>query len=172
MLSERQCELVSLKVNEETDVPFLHESAEEKIIDKVLDIVNPNIEPSLRQFCPDPYVDCLKIALQDGLPSREKRKKICEILDDVLAKPLGDRVAGMIDISFLPERLEEKILQGVCKKIVEEFVEWTVGEIDETFEKRLQRTREFSVQQTSSSADADADAGAEEEQEEEGGDEE
>lgn len=157
---------MTLKVNETTDLPFLKESAEEKIIEKVLSIVNPNIEPSLRSFCPDPYVDCLKIALQEGISGREKRKRICEILEEVLSKPLGERVAGMIDISFLPEYMEEKVLQGVCKKIVEEFVEWTVGEIDETFEKRLQQSREFSVSQPP------ADGEGEEEGAEEAGEEE
>lgn len=158
MLSDRQCELVKLKVNESTDIPLLKESTEERIIEKVLEIVNPNLEPSLRSFCPDPYVDCLKIALQEGISSREKRKRISSILHEVMAKPLGEKVAGMIDVAMLPEYLEEKVLEGVCKKIVDEFVEWTVGEIDERFESRLQESREFAVSgAATSSAEADQD---------------
>lgn len=143
MLSDAQLELVTLKVNAETDIPFLRESAEEKIIEKVLSVVNEKLEPSLLAFCPRSYVDCLKIALQDGIPAVQKRAQICEILQSVLAEPLAEQMAGMIDVSLMPESMEEKVMGVICKKIVEEFVEWTVGEIDERMNERLVESREF-----------------------------
>lgn len=143
MLTERQCELVTLKVNKETDIPFLKESMEEKIIEKVIEVVNSNLEPSLRSFCPTPYVDCLQIALREGIPVIEKRRQISEIMHEALAKPLGEKMAGLIDVALVPESMEEKVLGTVCKKIVDEFVEWTVGEIDERFETRLEQSRDI-----------------------------
>lgn len=142
MLSERQCELVKLKVNAETDIPFLQESHEEKVIDKVLDIVNPKLEPAFRALCPKPYVDCLKIALAEGVPIEEKREKISAIMRVTLAEPLALSMAGSLDVSLVPEFMEERILGLVCRKIVDEFIEWTVGEIDERMNSRLEESRE------------------------------
>lgn len=145
MLSENQRELISLKVNETTDIPFLNESAEDRIIDKVLERLNPYLEPSLRALCPDPYVNCLKIALQEDISSEEKRHQIGSILHPTLAEPLSKKMAGLVDISLVPESMEEQILSVVCRKIVDEFVEWTVGTINERFEQRLENTREFAA---------------------------
>lgn len=145
MLSENQRELISLKVNETTDIPFLNEATEDRIIDKVLERLNPYLEPSLRALCPDPYVNCLKIALQEGISSEEKRRQIGAILHPTLAEPLSKKMAGLVDISLVPESMEEKILAVVCRKIVDEFVEWTVGQINERFEQRLENTREFAA---------------------------
>lgn len=145
MLSGRQCELVILKVNQETDIPFLKESTEAKVIEKILGIVNPNLEDSMRSLCPAPYIDCLKIALKEGIPADEKRRLISDIMYETLSKPLAATMAGMIDISLVPEAMEERILDVVCKKIVDEFIEWTVGEIDERMNTRLEQSREVSL---------------------------
>lgn len=143
MLSERQSEVVRLRVNAETDIPFLQESHEARIIDKVLSIVNPRLEPSLRSFCPAPYVDSLKIALEEGVPAEEKRRKISSIMHTTLGEPLARSMAGSIDIALVPEYMEERILSLVCRKIVDEFIEWTVGEIDERMNTRLEESREI-----------------------------
>lgn len=141
MLSEAQKELVTLKVNAETDLPLLSESTEERVIEKILDVVNDKLEPSLRAMCPEPYVDCLKIALAEGVPVTEKRAAISEILNPVLAQPLAVNMAGMVDVALVPEHLEERVMSVVCRKIIDEFVEWTVGEIDERLSERLQQSR-------------------------------
>lgn len=132
-----------MRVNAETDIPFLQESHEARVIDKVLSIVNPRLEPSLRSFCPSSYVDCLKIALQEGIPVEEKRRKISTIMHSTIAEPLSKSMAGSIDVALVPEYLEERILSLVCRKIVDEFVEWTVGEIDERMNTRLEESREL-----------------------------
>lgn len=146
MLSGRQCELVILKVNEETDIPFLKESTEARIIEKVLGVVNPNLEDSLRALCPPPYIDCLKIALSEKISTDEKRKRISEIMYETLSKPLAATMAGMIDVALVPEYMEERILDVVCKKIVDEFIEWTIGEFDDNFTSRLEQSREIALE--------------------------
>lgn len=142
MLSENQKELIKLKVNESTDIPILNEDSEGRVIDKVIDRLSPHLEPSLLAICPAPYVQCIKIALQEGVSSDEKRRMISEILKPVLAIPLAKQMAGIVDIALLPEYMEESILSVICVKIVNEFVEWTVGEVNERFAQRLEHTRE------------------------------
>lgn len=141
MLSDTQCEVIKLKVARETDIPFLKESFEKKIIEKVIETVNPYLEPSMRAMCDSPYVDCLKIALREDIQSDEKRKLISHILRPVLADPLATSMNGILDVALVPEEVEQKVLEGVCRKIIDEFVEWTLGEIDETFSRRLQELR-------------------------------
>lgn len=142
MLSERQCELIKHKVNAESDIPFISESTESRIIDKVIETLNPHFEPAFRALCPDPYIDCLKIALAEGVDIADKRARISEILRLQLSEPLAEKLAGILDIALVPEDVEEKILRVVTKKVVEEMVEWTVGEIDEQLGARLVESRE------------------------------
>lgn len=145
MLSEKQRELIALKVNEDMDIPFFGESTEGRIIDKVIDTVDPHLEPAMRVLCPAPYVDCLKIALEEGSSVEDKRRRICEIMRPTLAEPLAREMAGVIDVAMVPENMEERVLEVVTRKIVEEFVEWTVGEIDERLSQRLESSREFAA---------------------------
>lgn len=143
MLSENQKEIVINQVNAETDIPFMRESTESRIISKIVETLNPHIEPSLRSLCPAPYVDCLKLALQEGVPIEEKRLQISEILRGELAEPLADKLAGVLDVAMVPEEYEGRILAVVTQKLVEEMVEWCVGEIDERTGERLSASREI-----------------------------
>lgn len=140
MLSEKQCKVLGTSVNNDTDIPFMHEEAECLIIEKVIDKLNPHIEPALQAICPPEYVSCLKLALAEGIPLKEKRTKISCILRSVLSEPLANQLAGVLDFSLVPERLEQKLLNVVTNKLVEELVEWTVGEIDDHLgERELQQ---------------------------------
>jgi len=142
MLSENQKEVVKNRVNADADIPFMGEETEGRIIDHVIDHINPHIEPALRVLCPKPYVDCLKIALAEGEGIDTKRERICSILNGELAQPLAGELSRSMDVAMLPERWEEKVMEVVSKKIIEEMVEWTVAEIDERMESSLQRSRE------------------------------
>lgn len=142
MLSESQCEVIKNRVNAEADIPFVREETEGKIIEKVIDVLNPKIEPALRAICPDPYVDCLKIALTEGLPTEQKREQISRILKAELEEPLARELSGNLDIALVPEHVEEGLMKIFSQKTIEEFVEWTVGEIDERMDNRLQASRE------------------------------
>lgn len=126
MLSDAQCEKVKNRVNAETDIPFIREETEGKIIDKVIDTINPKIEPALRALCPKPYVDCLKLALDDTLPLDEKRERISRILKGELEAPLAQHLSGSLDVALVPEEVEEAIMRQVVEKVIEEFVERTV----------------------------------------------
>lgn len=142
MLSEAMCEVVKNRVNAETDIPLVREETEGKLIEKVLDVLNPKLEPALRAICPDPYVDCLKIALQEGVPTEQKRGQISQILRGQLQEPLARELAGNMDVALVPENMEENLMRVVSQKVIEEFVEWIVGELDERMDTRLQVSRE------------------------------
>lgn len=126
MLSDAQCEVVKNRINADTDIPFLREETEGKIIDKVIDTLNPKIEPALRAICPKPYVDCLKLALDENIPVQEKRKQISRILRGELEQPLAQHLSGSMDVALIPEDVEEALMRQVAEKVIEEFVEWTV----------------------------------------------
>lgn len=142
MLSRGQCETIKNRVNAEMDIPFLREDMEGKIIGRVIDTLNPKMEPAMRAICPDPYVDCLKLALQEGVPADQKRREISRILRGELEEPLALQLAGSMDVALVPEHVEEGMMKVVAQKTIEEFVEWTVGEIDERMQARLQVSRE------------------------------
>eukprot|EP00177_Eucheuma_denticulatum_P005796 GFKZ01010577.1.p1 GENE.GFKZ01010577.1~~GFKZ01010577.1.p1 ORF type:complete len:148 (+),score=30.22 GFKZ01010577.1:169-612(+) len=143
MLSDNQVEIISHRVNAETDLPFLQESTEHQLIQRLLSRLNPHIEPALRAICPAPYIDCLKLALMEGVPIEEKRARIATILRGELEEGFARELSGSVDVSLVPERMEEEVMKVVAKKTIEEIVEWVVGEVDERMSGRLQETREL-----------------------------
>lgn len=143
MLSDNQLEVIKNRVNAEADIPFIREEMEGRIISKVLDVLNPKLEPALRAICPAPYVECLKIALTEGVPVEEKRERISTILRDEMERPLARELSGNMDVALIPENVEEGVMRLVAQKTIEEFVEWTVGEVDERMQGRLEMSREL-----------------------------
>lgn len=143
MLNDSQLEIIKNRVNAEADIPFIREETEGKIIAKVLDYLNPKLEPALRAICPPPYVECLKIALTDGPPIEQKRERISAILREELEQPLARELSGNMDVALVPESVEERVMQVVAQKTIEEFVEWTVAEVDDRLQGRLEMSREL-----------------------------
>lgn len=137
MLSEAQVRFLRDRVNEETDLPFINEDHEGKIIKVVIDAINPRMEPALRAIIPNPYVECLKLAISETTPTKEKRTRISLILRNELEQPLAEQLAGSVDVAIVPEDVEERLMRVVAKKIIEELVEWTVGELDERMRERI-----------------------------------
>lgn len=145
MLTDSQLEIIKNRVNAEADIPLLREETEGKLIGKVLDYLNPKLEPALRAICPTPYVECLKIALTEGVPIEQKREQISAILRGELEQPLARELSGNMDVALVPESVEERVMKVVAQKTIEEFVEWTVGEVDERLQGRLQMSREMAA---------------------------
>lgn len=144
MLSEAQQEVIKNLVNAEVDLPLLNEDREGRLISQVVDTIAPCVEPSLRAFLPDCYVDCLKIALAERIPMDTRRAQISEILRKEIGAPLAVELNRSIDAALIPERLEGKLLKKVADKIVDEFVEWTLAEIDTRLDTSLNKSREMS----------------------------
>ena len=93
--------------------------------------VNDKMEPSLRFIMPDVYVECLKIALTEGMSAAERRKQISEKMIAELEPGMTKALDERIDSRLIPDRWEDDLLRLVVKKVIREFVEWTVGELDE-----------------------------------------
>lgn len=142
MLSEKQLEVVRNRANADLDLPLIGEDTEARLIDKVIEKLAPQLEPAMRAICPKPYVDCLKIALTEGIPMSDRRQRITEIMQGELSDPLARELNENVDADLVPERLEGKLMKVLTNKLIEEFVEWTVGEIDEGLESSLISSRE------------------------------
>lgn len=141
MLSESQQEVLVNRVNADVNLPLMGEDFEEKVIEKIVTKVSPLVEPALRTFLPDPYVDCMKIALQEGIPVAERRLEIAKILRGEIAEPLARELNQNCDAEFVPEKLEGVVFKAISNKFVDEFVEWTVSEIDERMQGSLEASR-------------------------------
>lgn len=102
-----------------------------KIIAKLVSKISPHVEPALRAIMPEVYVDCLRIALTEGVPADDRRKQISDKLIGELEPGLTRGLDERIDSSFVPDMWEDNLLKLVSTKIIKEFVEWTVGELDE-----------------------------------------
>eukprot|EP00904_Undaria_pinnatifida_P010692 jgi/Undpi1/6753/HiC_scaffold_21.g09232.m1 len=136
MLSERQIEVVVDKVNEDLDVPWVSERREEAIIKKLVNKLAPKVEPALLAIMPTVYVTCIKLALNERLSLKERRSQISDLLRAELSVPLSRELNERVDCSFMPEKIEGKVLKVVANKVIDEFVEWTVGEVSDKFEDR------------------------------------
>eukprot|EP00171_Calliarthron_tuberculosum_P012559 IDg12559t1 len=145
MLSERQQKVLINRVNADVDLPLVNEDFEHRVIQKVVTKVAPLVEPALRNFLPTPYVDCMKIALCEEIPIVERRLQIATILRGEIAEPLSRELNERCDASLVPERLEGVLFKAISNKFVDEFVEWTVSEIDERMQASLDKSRGISA---------------------------
>ncbi|CAM9916256.1 unnamed protein product [Ectocarpus sp. 12 AP-2014] len=131
MLNERQRAVMVRKVNEDLNIPILSESRERRLIEKLVDKIMPKVEPSMQAIMPDVYVRCIKKALDETETIKNRRKHISTILRGELSEPLTRQLNERVDCSGIPEKWEGKVLKLVSNKVIDEFVEWTVGEVDE-----------------------------------------
>ncbi|CAN0326475.1 unnamed protein product [Ascophyllum nodosum] len=133
MLNERQRHVAITRLNEEIDIPLLSEKREERMIEKMFDRVMPQVEPSLNRIMPEVWINCIKLALNEHLHIKERRDQISRLVRGELSEPLSREINERVDIKFIPEKIEGKVLKILTNKIIEEIVEWTVGNIDDKF---------------------------------------
>lgn len=131
MLNERQRKAAITRMNEDMNIPLVSEEREERWIQKGFDLVEPSIEPALRMLMSEVYLDSIKLALDECLPLKERRKRISHLIRGELAEPLSRELNKRVDCTMIPERVEGVIFKVVSRKIIDEFVEWTVGKVDE-----------------------------------------
>ena len=103
----------------------------DSLITKLVDKVEPKVEPSLLAIMPAVYVACIKLALDEEVPIRERKDRISELLRAELAEPLARELNERVDAKMVPEKIEGAVLKVVSKKVIDEFVEWTVGHVSE-----------------------------------------
>lgn len=118
-------------MNRDLDIPWVTEGMEERIITKLVDRVAPKVEPSLLAIMPAVYVTCIKLALDENVPIKERKDRISEIMRAELAGPLARELNLRVDVKLVPEKMEGAVLKVVSKKVIDEFVEWTVGHVSE-----------------------------------------
>ncbi|CAM9670522.1 unnamed protein product [Ascophyllum nodosum] len=133
MLNERQRHVAITRLNEEIDIPLLSEEREERMIEKTFDRVMPQVEPSLNMILPEVWVTCIKLALNEHLTVKERRKEISGLVRGELSEPLSREINERVDVKFIPEKIEGKVLKILTNKIIDEIVEWTVGKVDDKF---------------------------------------
>lgn len=119
------------KVNADLDIPWVSERREEAIIKKLVNKIAPKVEPALLAIMPTVYVTCIKLALNESLSVKERRSQISDLLRAELSVPLSRELNERVDCSLVPEKIEGKVLKVVANKVIDEFVEWTVGEVSD-----------------------------------------
>lgn len=134
MLSERQIQRVINKVNEDVDLPLMTEKGEEKIIEKSVRHLLVHMEPSLNSICGSVYTRAIKTALNASMSSQQRSKEVTRLLQGEMAAPLARDLAERSDIqNYIGLRLESSAMKSISEKIIEEFVEWLIVEVDEKF---------------------------------------
>lgn len=137
MLSERQVEVVVRKANEEVDLPFVSEGRESRLIAKVVERINPELEPSLLRVMPKINVEMIKLLLAEGMPLKTRRARLVDLVHEQLAEPLTEALNERVDVSMLPERAEGKVMRKIVERLLEEMVDWSVSEVDERVAEEL-----------------------------------
>lgn len=87
------------QVNEDLNLPFIGEDSEGALIAKFVDRIVPQIEPALSAILPLVYVECIKIALDESMPSSDRRKAIYERMQGELTEPLARELNARVDSS-------------------------------------------------------------------------
>jgi phosphoribosyl-ATP pyrophosphohydrolase len=134
MLSERQIQRVINKVNEDVDLPLMTEKGEEEIIKKSVRHLVVHMEPSLNIICGSVYTRAIKTALNESMSSQQRSKEVTKLLQGEMAAPLARELTERSDIqNYIGLRLESSAMNSISEKIIEEFVEWLIVEVDEKF---------------------------------------
>ncbi|CAM9930786.1 unnamed protein product [Laminaria digitata] len=126
-----QKKVVVERVNADLNIPLLTEGMEGRLIDNVMDRVVPELESSLLGLMPSVYVSCIKLALAEAVPLDERKERIADMLRAELSAPLTKVLNERIDMTLVPEHLEGVVLKVVSDKMIDLYVEWTVGEFTE-----------------------------------------
>lgn len=144
MLNERQKAVVIKNVNEELNIPLITEDREGRMIENLVDRILPNVEPALLVIIPEIYVQCIRLALNERLPIHERRDQISDLMRGELSEPLARQLNERVDMSIVPENLEGTVLKVVANKVIDRFVQWTVGEMDENF-REVDESEEYNA---------------------------
>lgn len=107
------------------------------MISKVVERINPELEPSLLSFMPEINVEMLKLLLAEGMPLKTRRARLVDLVHRQLAAPLTEALNERVDVSMLPERAEGKVMRKIVERLLEEAVEWSVNSVDETVAEEL-----------------------------------
>ena len=75
---------------------------------------------------------CIKLALDEEVPIKDRKDRISELLRAELAGPLARELNERVDVKMIPDKMEGAVLKLISKKVINEFVEWTVGHVSET----------------------------------------
>lgn len=116
---------------------FVREGRESRLISKVVERINPELEPSLLSFMPEINVEMLKLLLAEGMPLKTRRARLVDLVHRQLAAPLTEALNERVDVSMLPERAEGKVMRKIVERLLEEAVEWSVNSVDETVAEEL-----------------------------------
>lgn len=135
--------MVINNVNEDLNLPWVSEAREERLIEKIVDRILPKVEPALTAIMPEVYVTCIKLALNESLTMKQRRKRISDLLRAELSAPLSRELNERVDCSLIPEGVEGRVLTVVSNKVIDEFVEWTVGEVSDKFKQVEEVEREL-----------------------------
>ncbi|CAB1098715.1 unnamed protein product [Ectocarpus sp. CCAP 1310/34] len=122
MLNDKQKHDVIDAVNVDFDIPLLSEGIERRFIENFVDQAVPAMEPSLSALMPPAYVDLVKVALDETLTAAERKECMSALLRGELAVPLSKQLNERVDVSYIPESMEGKVLKVVAEKMVNEIV--------------------------------------------------
>lgn len=120
-----------------TSVVPAREGRESRLIAKVVERVNPELEPSLLSIMPSINVEMIKLLLAEGMPLKTRRARLVDLVHQQLAEPLTEALNERVDVSMLPERAEGKVMRKIVERLLEEVVEWSVSEVDKTVAEEL-----------------------------------
>jgi len=104
MLSDAEVEILATKLNERIDIPFLKEGTEQRVLVKIVKIVDRYLYKSL----PNELYGLIKVST-DGLSDDEV---------ELLTKILSTRANDSVDIKYLPEWVEQEIFEFLIGLIV------------------------------------------------------
>jgi len=118
--------MVSAKINQKVNVFLLSEGQEGRIINKCVDIIDRELDPAMRSVMSGPYVDLVKLLLQDNLPPMQKKQQAEQMVKSQLKMALTNSLNQRIDLPILGEGYEQQILAGVVDEVLEQLVDRTV----------------------------------------------
>eukprot|EP01012_Entosiphon_sulcatum_P062305 TRINITY_DN8852_c0_g1_i3.p1 TRINITY_DN8852_c0_g1~~TRINITY_DN8852_c0_g1_i3.p1 ORF type:complete len:295 (-),score=83.31 TRINITY_DN8852_c0_g1_i3:126-1010(-) len=130
MLSENQVERIVAIANQEINLPLLSESHEAKILRAIVQKVNERLDPSMRGFMPNFYVDLVGAVLDDRRAVADKKATVTRLLLENLAQPLITSLNGAINIPVIGEEQERNILTKIVETGITGLVDRSVDALD------------------------------------------
>lgn len=122
LLSEDGIKEVSAHINASINIWLVGEGTEQEAIEFCVRAVNHRLKECLQSFLDDDYNSVVTLLLDDSAPVEDKTALLQDVVARNLREPLVERLNSIINVPFVSEDAEEKMLRTICDGIFDAIV--------------------------------------------------
>jgi transcriptional regulator CtsR len=130
MLNSQQLNDIAAAINDRVDIPLVGERQEAKLFSAALARLDAHLEVLLREYLGEEMLNHVIRLLDRQADEASRREALQALIRQQLAAPLVDRLNQRLDLPFLSEREEGRLLTLVLDEVVNQMAAAAIGSTD------------------------------------------